>query len=530
MNNYYTLIYLNREIKEKICGGFFDFAISPHKDVLHIYIKTQEETHRLIFSANSRETALFLEYYRPPKKRNVLDFFSCLEGQEVSEVSLAEKDRLLSVHFENGKRLLFKLFSGRPNVFLVDNNQITDAFKNPESHKGGAPPEPMAPDFKEEVSPKRSAKNQMTEVNPLLPRNLLPYLIEQHDVEEMSPPEVKTFTQQVTQALREDPHPRVLKTGDFCLWSREWLDIPTNKQCSEVNDCVAYAYKNAVHLRRLHNKKEDIVRFLKRTIEQKEGTVAQLSQAEKSLERADRYEKYGHLLMAHAHESISPGTEEITIKDFYEDDDEITIPLQEGRGIAKNAEYYYEKAKDARKSYENAQKRLPVEKEKLETVQKLLEEIDQIERLPDLNSWIKDHKKKLQQIGFGDSDDKQAKSPYRKFKVGKYEVWIGKNAKSNDQLTSRAHKEDIWLHARGVGGSHVVIRMGNQKDYPPKSVILKAAGFAAYYSKAQGMKTAPVMYTKRKYVRKPTGAAPGAVVVEREEVEMVPPINPQEIS
>ena len=82
MNNFYTLIYLNREIKEKICDGFFDFAISPHKDVLHIYIKAKEETHRLIFSANSRETVLFLDYYRPPKKRNVLIFFLLWRGKK----------------------------------------------------------------------------------------------------------------------------------------------------------------------------------------------------------------------------------------------------------------------------------------------------------------------------------------------------------------------------------------------------------------------------------------------------------------
>src|SRR5699024_3493482 len=102
-------------------------------------------------------------------------------------------------------------------------------------------------------------------------------------------------------------------------------------------------------------------------------------------------------------------------------------------------------------------------------------------------------------------------------------------ANTKDQLTSLDHKDDIWLHARGVGGSHVVIRMGNQKDYPPKQVILQSAGYAAYYSKAKGMKTAPVMYTKRKYVRKPKGAQPGAVIVEREEVVMVPPVNPQNI-
>ncbi|SMO65305.1 NFACT RNA binding domain-containing protein [Fodinibius sediminis] len=526
MNNFYTLIYLNREIKEKIQNGIFSFGISPHKDVLHIYIESDKETSRLIFSANARETALFLDRYRPPKKRNVIDFFPSLEGARVVDTSLADKDRLLSIIFEGGRSLLFKLFSGRPNVFLVEGDRIVDAFKNPEDLKGTSPPEPMAPVFKEEVSAGRNAKNQMTEINPLLPRNLLPYIIEEHEVEQMSPGKVKTFTRELSRSLLEEPHPRVLETGDFCLWSQKWLSLPSEKECETVNDCVAFAYKNAVHLRRLHSKKEDIVQFLERVEGKKKEMVRQLSQAEKSLNRADEYEKFGHLLMAHAHEQLTPGTEQITVEDFYENNDEITIPLKEQADIAGNAERYYEKAKDARKAYEEAKKRLPGEEKELLHVQSLLEEVREIDRLWDLDSWLKNNSESLNKLGFGSSDDKQLSSPYRKFKLGKYEVWIGKNAKSNDKLTSLAHKEDIWLHARGVGGSHTVIRMGNRKDYPPKRVLLQAAAYAAYYSKARGMKSVPVMYTKCKYVRKPKGGAPGAVVLEREEVEMVPPMNP----
>ncbi len=528
MNNLYTLIYLNHEIKEKIQGAFFDFAISPHKDVLHFYIDADEETHRLIFSTNPKETALFLDFYRPPKKSNVIDFFESLAGQKITDVQLADKDRLVSIYFDKGQHLLFKLFSGNPNVFLVEDEVIVDAFKNPDKVKGGSPPKPEAPTFLDKVSPRRSAKNQMTEANPLLPRNLLPYLIKEHNVDEMDPNKVKEFTDEVTKALLEDPHPRVLKTGDFCLWSKQWLDMPSEKECSQVNDCVAFAYKNAVHLRRLHENKEKVVQFLERSTSQKERLIQQLQQAEKSLERAEQYEKYGHLLMAHAHEKVSEGTKEIAIEDFYDENKEITIPLKENKSIADNAEYYYEKSKDAKKSYEHARKRLPKVKKELGQVQKLMNEIEKIDHLPDLDSWIKNNIELLEEFGYGSSDDQQATSPFRKFKEGKFEIWVGKSAKSNDQLTSHAHKEDIWLHARGVGGSHVVIRMGNRKDYPPQNVLLRAASYAAYFSKARGMQSAPVMYTKVKYVRKPKGAAPGAVVVEREQVEMVPPMKPKE--
>ena len=527
MNNYYTLIYLNRELNEKIGDGIFNFSISPHKDVLEIYIQSNEREYRLIFSTNPNETALFLDKYRPPKKSNVIDFFQVLEGLAIQKLSLADKDRLMYLHFEGGKQLLFKLYGGNPNVYLVENNRIEDAFKSPEDVKGKEPPHPHAPSFADDITEKAKPKNQITKLNPLLPRNLLPYLIEQHRVDEMNVPEVKEFVESITEALEKEPHPRVLETGDLCLWSQEILDMANDATFDTVNKAVLHAYRNAVHLRRLHNKKQNVLQLLDRVTSKKEAQLEQLKQADKSLERADEYEKYGHLLMANAHRSLDYGKEAIELEDFYEENETVQIPVKEGLSIAENAEYYYDKAKSSRKSYKEAKKRIPSVENEVKLSNRLLEEVKEIQHLPELESWMKDRSDELEKFGYGVDEDAQASSPYRKFKEGKYEIWVGKSAKSNDQLTSLAHKEDVWLHARGVGGSHVVIRMGNQKEYPPKKVILKAAGYAAYYSKAKGMEMAPVMYTKRKYVRKPKGAAPGAVVVERENVEMVPPLNPK---
>ncbi len=529
MNNYYALRYLIQELNEKITGGFFLFSISPHKDVLECYLEVSNEKYRLIFSANPNETALFLDSFRPPKKSNVIEFFKPLEGQQIVKAKLAKHDRLVFLQFKNGLELRFKLFGGNPNVYLIDGDSVADAFKNPEKVKGNAPPEPQAPSFADEVTGKGKAKNELTKLNPLLPRNLLPYLIEEHGVEEMSAEQRKAFTDRITQALQDDPSPRVLKTGDLCLWSHELLDMPDDRTFDTVNHAILHAYRNAVHLRRLHNKKEGIERLLDRVTSKLKSQLEQLKQADKSLERADEYEKYGHILMANAHKKLQTGTEKIELDDIYEEGESVEIEVKDKLSIAENAEYYYDKAKSSRKSYEKARKRIPSVRKEAELAEKLYDELKSIQHLPELESWIKDHSDALEKFGYGVEDDTQASSPYRKFKAGKYEIWIGKNAKSNDELTSLAHKEDVWLHARGVGGSHVVIRMGNRKDYPPKDVILRAAGFAAYYSKARGMKTAPVMYTKRKYVRKPKGAAPGAVVVEREQVEMVPPVNPNKL-
>src|SRR5947208_181394 len=126
-----------------------------------------------------------------------------------------------------------------------------------------------------------------------------------------------------------------------------------------------------------------------------------------------------------------------------------------------------------------------------------------------------------------DLAEADAISRFRNFTViGGFRVLVGKNAKQNDELTMKiAKKEDLWFHARHVPGSHVILQAHNAKQIP-KEAIEQAAEIAAYFSDAKTQKHAPVAYTKRKFVRKPKGAAPGAVLLEREEVVIVTPRVP----
>jgi predicted ribosome quality control (RQC) complex YloA/Tae2 family protein len=104
-------------------------------------------------------------------------------------------------------------------------------------------------------------------------------------------------------------------------------------------------------------------------------------------------------------------------------------------------------------------------------------------------------------------------------------IWIGKNAQSNDTLTLKyGYKEDLWLHAKDVAGSHVLIKHQAGKPFP-KDVVEHAAQLAAYYSKRKNESLCPVAITPRKFVRKRKGDKPGAVVVDREEVVMVEPLR-----
>ena len=116
-----------------------------------------------------------------------------------------------------------------------------------------------------------------------------------------------------------------------------------------------------------------------------------------------------------------------------------------------------------------------------------------------------------------------ARLPYRRFTCEGFQIWVGKSAKDNDALTLRhGYKEDLWLHARDVSGSHVLLKHQANRPFPP-AVVEKAAALAAWYSKRKTDTLCPVICTPKKYVRKTKGAPPGQVVVEKEKVLLVEP-------
>ncbi|MDQ6886772.1 MAG: NFACT RNA binding domain-containing protein [Gemmatimonadota bacterium] len=114
--------------------------------------------------------------------------------------------------------------------------------------------------------------------------------------------------------------------------------------------------------------------------------------------------------------------------------------------------------------------------------------------------------------------------PYRSYRSsGGLDIWVGRGAASNDELTFQtAAPDDVWLHARDASGAHVVLRWQHE-DPPPARDLMQAAQLAAWYSRSRGSAVVPVDWTRRKYVRKPRGAAAGLVLLSRSKTLNVRP-------
>lgn len=524
MNNFYVLIYLTEELKTNCLGRAFEFSISSHKNVWEGYLKNNNDTIRLVFSANPGETALFSDRYKAAKKSNTLRFFERIEAHIITDIILAESDRFITLHFGTEYSLIFQLFGSRPNIFLVQNNTIVDAFKQPDIHIGKPAPEPRKPSLKKEpLKPGLSPKNVIIKTNPKFPRHLIPLLVEEFQLEEKSTEEIALLTERWTSTMIESPQFRVLSSGNLCLLPDYILSADNKKVFEEINEAIRFAYYNTSRERRLTERLQSIKPRLDSAIKKTERTIQQLENADVALERAEMYEQYGHLLMAKAHIKLQNGAEFLEVENFYDANKPVRIPIKPELTIAENAQNYYDKSSGAVRSVEESKRRLTETEQRLSDLNTINISLNKIDQVYEFDDWFKENEAELQRLGILSQNVQKETSPYRKLTIDGFEVWVGRNARSNDRLTTDAHKEDVWMHARGVSGSHVVIRMNNRQEMPQKSVILQAAAIAAWNSKARGAGLVPVIFTKRKYVTKPKGAPAGTVRVQREQVEMVKP-------
>jgi predicted ribosome quality control (RQC) complex YloA/Tae2 family protein len=118
-------------------------------------------------------------------------------------------------------------------------------------------------------------------------------------------------------------------------------------------------------------------------------------------------------------------------------------------------------------------------------------------------------------------------APLRQQSAEGFLILVGKNSRQNETVTfHEAGSNDLWLHARGVPGAHVIIKSGGRQV--PRQTLEEAARLAAYYSQSRGNSSVPVDYTQQRYVRHMKGGGPGMVIYERERTLSVAPDEGQQ--
>lgn len=236
---------------------------------------------------------------------------------------------------------------------------------------------------------------------------------------------------------------------------------------------------------------------------------------------ADKFRLYGDLLMANLY-NLKDYDNEASVFD-YENNEQVRIPLKETKTVKENANDYYKKYNKSKTAVQKLSELIELNtqnKEYLESILYSLEIAQGIEDLKDIEQelrlFVKDDKNIVKSA---QNDEKNKNSLLTKSQIFFIEkpdqtrIYIGKNNKQNDYIVSKlSSDDDLWFHTKDCPGSHVLLKSQNITD----ELILECANLAKKYSSASDSTKVGVIYTKRKYLRKPPKAALGYVTYKNE--------------
>jgi predicted ribosome quality control (RQC) complex YloA/Tae2 family protein len=272
--------------------------------------------------------------------------------------------------------------------------------------------------------------------------------------------------------------------------------------------------------------------------------------AAESLEfaRADLSRRMGEILVAHQGE-VSRGATQVILPDHAGGPGAtIVIPLDAALPPAANAERYFKTARRGRRGSLRVAARLRETEEELARVHGWAQRVADASRLETLEALQKELEAAPRVLAPRDraalagspaepAEDGRGRTgrsgarrrvagpePRRFLSSDGLPILVGRDTEGNDYLTTHlARSQDVWLHAQGRSGSHVVIRAPQRANGVPRRTLIQAAQLAAYYSQARNDGKVAVDYTLRKYVRKPRKAKPGLVTISQEKTIIVSP-------
>ncbi|HLX12879.1 MAG TPA: NFACT RNA binding domain-containing protein, partial [Bacteroidota bacterium] len=296
-----------------------------------------------------------------------------------------------------------------------------------------------------------------------------------------------------------------------------------------VNDAVKFCIGKLHHRREESDERKTITDKLRAMLEHTRKSLDAAHRQSRESDRAAEYERTGSILMSNLSQ-LSKGMNSVVLADNIGGSGTMKITLDPKLPPARNAERYFDKAKNAKVAAKESEERMGSLGAQVSALEKLSLELDRTGTQAQFEEFIESHRAQLDALHLipGKKGEKEL-PPFRVFTVaGGAEVWVGKSSANNDLLTMKyAKPNDLWFHARGSSGSHTVLRVPDPSRPPGKEAIYATASIAAYYSKMRNGKNVPVAYCEKKYVRKPKGAAVGAVTLEREKVIFVNPKLPE---
>lgn len=552
---------LTYELNTNLVGGRISKISMPEDNELIFTIKNNAKTYRLLVSASASLPLVYLTDVNKPAPKVAPAFLMLLRKYigtaKINDIFQMGLERILCFELEHlnelgdlsHKRMYIEIMGKHSNIIFTDeNNKIIDSIKrisaNMSSLREVLPgreyflPEELKKkdllnteleEFIEILKSKeyplsKSIYMNFAGISPLIAEEIIlrASLLSQAPSTSLGELEY-THLFHTIQNLLEDINthnftPNIIYKGEeaiefssISLYSYEGKEY--KKESFDSVSKMLYDFYSSREAFVLNRQKSSDLRRIVNTALERASKKYDLQ--EKQLQDADKkdiYRVYGDLLNTYGY-SLKGGESSFTTENFYDDNKEITIPLDKNKSAKENAKKYYDKyAKLSRTTKALSEEILKTKNdmEHLQSIQTALEVSSDDESLSQIRQelvdfgYIKKHSSAKKQ--------KITSHPYHYISSDGYDIYVGKNNYQNEELTFKvATGNDWWFHAKGIPGSHVILKSNNEEELPDRAYE-EAAALAAFYSKAKDADKVEVDYIQKKNIKKVAGAAPGFVI------------------
>lgn len=568
----FTLGLIARELNDALCGGRIDRIIQPERDELIFTVRNGGANHQLLLSASAGCARAHLTNV---KKNSPLEPFNLcmlmrkhLIGGRIYEIRQAEADRILEIEIEHldelgdrARKTIVCEFMGKHSnlIFTGADGRIIDSARRVSEAISSV--REVLPGLRYERPPAHG-KIPFDQVN----EDALYAALRNKGgpLNKLISACISGMSSQTARELafracgNEDAHIEECDLNAVCASiAAELHHIPNELSPAVLYgadgrpvDAIAFPYRSRAHLRsesfptisaamdeffrsrdraeRIAQKSAAIHRTLKNNIERCEKKLALQREALLGAERMEEYRVSGELLTANLH-LAEKGMKSVSLPNYYDPElKEIEIPLDVKLSPAQNAQRYFKLYQKARNARTLAAEQIERTSEELAYLEGQMDNLGKCSG----ESELAELRDELEKFGYVRrvTNRRQMKQlppsqPMKFTAPSGATILVGKNNLQNDKLTFSADPNEIWLHAKDMPGSHVIIVGENPDD----ETIVYAAKLAAAYSKGANSSNVPVDYTRRRFVKKPSGAKPGFVIYTNQRTLYVTPERPAEV-
>lgn len=555
------------ELNKRLAGGKIDKIQQTDKEELLLMVRSLEQTYRLLINASAADNRVQLTELKKQAPSEAPMFCMLLRkriaGGKIVRFEQERLDRVLKISIETyndlGDLSVFALYCelmGKHSNIILANEKgvIVDAIKHvglgmssvrfvmpgleysaPPAQDKQDPSKASADDFSMAMcmvgmSIAKALSNAFFGLSPAVAAQLVARYTDKTECTQLSEAERKELAERLAafyadMAQGKEKASAVLNAlGETEAVYPFAISGSGIKLYDSIGEALDGLYINSDRREWAKRHGASARKVLQNNIERCEKKLALYADALNSGEQMEKCRLYGELLTANLH-SLKSGTDTAAVDNYYADPVErIAIPLDRQLTPGENAQRYYKKYQKLKAARDMA---IVQREQTLSELNYLEGQLDNLTKctaeneLSELIEELKDQGYIKRDKGGKKKMKLAASKPMHFVSSTGADIYVGKNNRQNDELTLRfASPNDIWMHAKNIPGSHVIVKGASEQD---TATMTEAALLAAYYSRARGSENVAVDYTPRKYVKKPAGAKPGMVIYTTNKTAYVTP-------